>query len=331
MAISQIYQPIFTNTTNYLKYIVLFILYVFAFHYLFINNTIPISFLLLLFLHIFIIGLIISDSKKLNLGDFKFDHLHGFSTFFKNLIYIGPVISWLLLLISLSIIVFIIFQLKYYHNKGGDVFNLGENDGNEFTSFRIILICSYIIFAFLYGVNLSGILQVKDNNYLQKGQINSLINRVLMTTILLISFLLYFRLISVKNYTFFWITMMSIGFLYIFNFLYEIKSNLIFSNLKVITIIISILCFIGLFIIMGHLVSFIFYKKYDSLIALIPLLVWFIYLIYMGVCLFNKANTVLNFNFSYIIIMLITVLYILSGIALYYAIKSKTYFTPVNT
>jgi len=314
---------------NYLKYIVLFILYVFAFYYLFMKNSIPVSFLLLLFLHIFIIGLIISDSKKLNLWDFKFDNTndkYGFYTLFKYFICIGPVISWLLLLISLSIIVFIIFRLKYYYNKGGDIFNLGENEDYEFTSFRIILICSYIIFAFLYGINLIG----KDNVYLQKFPTTPLINRLLMTTILLISFLLYFRLVSVKNYAFFWIVMLSIGFLYIFNFLYGIKSKLIVNNLPLIINGLFFLCLIVLLNIIVYLILFIFYKNYDSLIALIPLLVWFIYLIYMCICLLNNSINTLDFNYSYIIIMLIIVLYVLSVLSVYYAVKSNTYFTPVS-
>lgn len=198
MAISQNYLPFFSTIMRYLKYIVFFILYVFAFYYLFINNTVPISFLLLLFLHFFIIGLIFSDSKYLHLQDFKFEDinyipLYGFNTLFKYFIYWGPIICWFLLLISLSIIVYIIFRLKYYYNKGGDIFNLEENHGNQFYLFKIIIIFSYFIFAFLYGINLSGILHFYHKDKYTHTDTDTTTNGInLSYIVILLMTLLYF-------------------------------------------------------------------------------------------------------------------------------------------
>ncbi len=318
----------FFNITNALKYIVLFILYILAFYYLFIKNTIPISFLLLLILHIFILGVTISDSKILDYTIFKFDEIDNFpfpviNTVFKYLIYTGPVISWILLLISLSFMVYIFSRLNYYYNKSGDSLYLDQTENNDFNSLKSVLISSYIIIAILYGINISSIskntVNDKLNEYFQQVKMSSLINRLFMTSILLFSFLLYFRLISVKNYTLFWIIMASIILLYAFNFILDYQKSKIFRNFKLILILIG--CFIGLVTMMGSLISFVIYKNYDSLIALIPLLVWFIYLIYMGVCLFNKNNYLFNFNISYIIILLIIVLCILSLLSVYYGIK----------
>ena len=313
---STIFANSFFNIINAFKYVVLFMLYVVAFYYSFIKNTIPISFLLLLILHIFILGLTISDSNKLTL--FKFDEIDNLpfpiiNTLFKYLIYTGPVISWILLLISLSFIVHIFSRLNYYYNKSGDSLYLDETENNDFTILKTLLISSYIIIIILYGTSLNSV--TTTNVSLQQVQMGSLVNRLFMTSILLFSFLLYFRLISVKNYTFFWIIISFIILLYAFNCIFDFQKGKLFRNFK----LIYIGCFIGLLTIIGSLLSFVFYKNYDSLIALIPLLVWFIYVIYMGICLFN--NNLFNVNLSYIIILLITVLCILSSLSVYYGIK----------
>ena len=114
-----------------IKYIVFFILHVFAFNYLFVENTVPISFLLLLFLHISFIGLAISELHNLNLSSYRFEFIYHSSfkmtsKFFKELIANGPIIGWLLLLFGFSMIVSVFNRLGFYNDKSGDSTYLGE-------------------------------------------------------------------------------------------------------------------------------------------------------------------------------------------------------------
>ena len=229
-------KNLFNNFTHVLKYIVLFILYVFAFNYMYINNTVPISFILLLVLHISLIRLVRLDLPIFSDG-------YNFSIFNNNIgflfgliVYLGPYLCWCMVFIALSLIISTFDRLKLYNNIGETV-DLGKINALELSIIKLLVISSNIIFAILYGFVYSGLLKnpihVGIKTFLNLNENSNLIPRLIMTTILLISFVVYFLLANVSNITMgFGISFIIL--LYFFNFIYHQFRNKIIDTILVI-------------------------------------------------------------------------------------------------
>ena len=311
-------NELFDNFAHVLKYIVVFILYVFAFNYMYINNTVPISFILLLFLHISILGLVRSDLRF-------FAGKYDYSIFGNNLwtlpgvlIFIGPVVCWCMVFITISIIISMFSRLKFYSN-------VGKKDDLEHTSLlelsvvKILLILSSFIFAILYGFVYVGLLKSDIRQDIRQGvktfldlkNESSLIPRLIITTILLISFVVYFLLSNASNIS------MGLGIsfiicLYFFNFIYEQ------INGKMINRILNIVCVLSVFVFFGWLVYICAVNVVENVYMLIPYFVWLFYIIYMvypgsNVGVRDKTNI-------YLYSSIVVILYVISGLALYYGV-----------
>jgi hypothetical protein len=299
---------LFNNFTHVLKYIVLFILYVFAFNYMYIDNTLPITFILLLFLHISIIGLVISDSSKLD--------SHKYSAFeairlIGPLIYIGPFLCWVIVFIAILLVISMFSRLKFYDNtsKNND---LEKVDGFELSIVKMLLILSTIILGLLYGFIYSGVLtnNVKPGLriFLDLGENSSLITRLIITTLLLASLVVYFLLSNASNL----ILGLGISFiivLYFFNFVYsQFKRNFDYV-LKAL----AVLSLLGGFF---YLIHIIYYRTIDYVYALIPYSVWLLYLFYV---VYSPSTSTNDFSSIYLYSCLVIILYITSGLMLYYS------------
>lgn len=310
-------KELFNNFTHVLKYIVIFILYVFAFNYMYINNTLPISFILLLILHISILYLIRLDFKIFSGG-------YNYSIFYNNigflfglLTFLGPFLCWVMVFIALALIISTFDRLKFYKNIGNTV-DLEEIDEFELSIIKILVISSTIIFAILYGFVYSGLLKnpIREGVqlFLSLNENSNLIPRLIMTTILLISFVVYFLLVNVSNITI-GLGISFIVFLYFFNFIYHQFRNKIIDRFLVIIYILSIL------IICGGLIYSCYFKVIEYFYALIPSFVWLFYIyyiIYPDKRVFNKS-TESNKSNIYLFSSFVVILYIISLLLLYYA------------
>ena len=310
-------NELFDNFAHVLKYIVIFILYVFAFNYMYINNTVPISFILLLFLHISILGLVRSDLRF-------FKERYNYSIFGNNmwtlpgvLIFIGPFICWCMVFITISFIISMFSRLNFYSNVGEKV-DLGDTSTFELSVVKILIILSSVIFAILYGFVYIGLL----NGDLHKGvitfldlrDVSTLIPRLIITTILLFSFVVYFLLTNASNIT------MGLGIsfiicLYFFNFFYEqIKGKIIYRLLEVVSVL-------SVFVIFGWLIYICCVNSIDNFnfYVLIPYFVWLFYILYMIKPRTNNINNGKSDKSNiYLYSLFVVILYVISGLSLYY-------------
>jgi len=311
-------NELFTNFTHVLKYIVVFILYVFAFNYMYVRNTVPISFILLLFLHISILVLVIGDFNTLS-------RQYGYSIFYDNLwfpisllVFLGPLSCWVMVFIAISFIISLFSKLKLYNNveKTDD---LEETESFEMGIIKILIILSTIVFAILYGFVYSGLLQqnkLQEGLKIQEGlktflvldQESTLIPRLIITTILLVSFVVYFLLTNASN-TIIGLGISFIILLYLFNFFYQQFKN------KYLDRFFSIIFIISIFAIFTGIIYIIYVNAIEYLYALIPSFVWFFYIYYM---IFNNVKKRSNMNSIYLYSSLVIILYIVTGLLFYY-------------
>jgi hypothetical protein len=301
---------LFNNFTHVLKYIVLFILYVFAFNYMYIDSTIPITFILLFFLHISIIGLVKSDYSRLN--SYQYSIFNEISLI-GPLIYIGPFLCWVMVFIAISLVISMFSRLKLYDNTS-EKDDLEKVDGFELSIVKILLILSTIIMGLLYGFIYSGALTNQVNprlkTFLDLGENSSLISRLIITTLLLASLVVYFLLSNASNL----ILGLGISFiivLYFFNFVYS-------QFKRYFDYVLMALAFLSLCGIVCYLITILYYRTIDYVYVLIPYSVWLLYLFYM-VCPYNRfiSNTS-NTSSIYLYSCLVIILYITSGLMLYY-------------
>jgi len=336
MPTSKSFNDIFKMFIDVLKYVVLFILYVFAFNYLFINETVAISFLLLLILHILIIVFIIFDFKTLkeNYDSFNFDDIFDripiIGSLLKNLTRASPFLCWIMVFITLSLIISVFSRLKFYtnadiHENIAD--DLGHSINNKLFTVKVLTIFSTIIFAILYASCYLGWLK---SDIGKTFNVYTQFTQLIATTLLLVSFIIYFCLVNVSTVLIVFMIIFIIV-LYIFSF-YNIPSKLSkpseSTKLHQYLYTDVALC---IFSLIQSLIIIINMSYYKFNYACIPILSLFLYSLYLLYSIYNTNNISNNtINLSYIVIIFIVILYIITSYSLYLGvnINKKLGFLP---
>lgn len=313
--ISNVVIPYINNIISKLKYIVLFILYLFTFKYLFVENTVAISFVLLLILHILFLGLIGSDIKLLSYNILSFSS--SFGSLLSNIINIGPVISWILLFIGISLIVSVYSHYGFYYDKTGKSLDLGKKNNNIISIFKVLAIISSVLLWLLYIINLLltnnpqgsvSLLNIGDINIFSSGF------RILATTLFLFSFLLYFYLVKSKNYFIFWVAILFFIFFYLSNF-----NNVLLNILSNFYLIPSLI--IGILLIAFISVFLLFYNDYETLIGFIPTIAMIFYSLYIYYWLNIKIYSINKFKPTYLYMLIVPIVCSLTSLSVYYSVK----------
>jgi len=331
---------------NVIKYVVFFILYVFAFNYMYVDNTIPNSFILLLFLHIFIIGLVMSDNNII-LPNYKYSFVNIFSEIFENsffkmvgtllgfLIYIGPVICWIMVLITLSFIISFFSR----NNKNGKL-NLGDTQTTDLNTVKLLIILSIVIIAILYGFVYCGLLTDQQNfksieEILLKSS-DKLMNKLVITLILIIFFIVY---LSTVNASWLTIIMCIITIIYFGIMLYygpkmtPYDANYFNINISDINIsepfkflLFIFLIFIFIFSLLYYVINYIYQNNIQYIYALIPMVIWYCYIYFILL----RDDKPLNNKSIFLYGIFVSFLYVISGLSLYYGGVTGGYFTRTD-
>lgn len=337
----------------YLKYPIIFILYIYAFNYLFITNTLPLSFILLLILHIFILGIAYLDKDIVNYDDFNLDIFNAdnntntpIDVLYKicqTIIYIIPAVSWVLLFVSLALVIHVLDRLGFYKNKSNVFQYLGNTYSYILYLIIIFFIISISILFILYGISWFKLIrngtqvvnEIQSYDWITYTPI-----RLLSTTILLLSFITYYILTGyTENNTLSFGIGLCIVY-YLINILvskghkegsttlkellknipgkiasFDFKKINITSNETVYNFCIG---FIIINLICSFILTFVFFEKSKELS--IPFITWFLVSIYNVIVfyLFFKGNNN-NVNIKYIVLLIIIILIVFTSITLYYS------------
>jgi len=203
-------------------------------------------------------------------------------------------------------------RLKFYNNLGEKV-DLEEADGFELSMIKLLLILSTIILGLLYGFIYSGTLLINGvrvgwTNFLDLGGDSNLISRLIITTIVSASLVVYFLLSNASNL----ILGFGISFiivLYFFNFVYSQFKRYFDYVLKA-------LAFLSVWGGVVYFMRYIYYRTDEYLYALIPYFAWLFYLFYMVYS--HVRPSISNISSIYLYSCLVIILYVISGLMLYY-------------
>lgn len=326
------FGPWFVDSVTYIKYPVLFILYVFCFNYLLVANTLPISFILLIILHISILGLAYSDRGKFDYNDFMFnDTFTGniFIDIFKYIVYIGPISSWVLLLFGIALVISVLNRLGYYRDKS-DIIQYFGSKGVFYLRLVIgFIMISTLIIYILYAFNLLQLLKNRVN--ISYEWITYTPFRLLSTTLLLISFIIYYVLTGYTNNAILVFGIVTSIIFYFFNIINKDiinvtdarkPSTLVVNSLSVIFFYYNAI--IAVLLILKSSIGYVF-MRHETKLLLFPLITWFFISLYniiiSGALTKNtKEARNNNTNIKYISSILIVILIILSSLTVHYSV-----------
>jgi hypothetical protein len=323
----------FVNFTSFIKFPVFFTLFYLSFFYLLFYNTLPIALLLLIFIHTafgtFSAFDYLFGSKFFDYSRFDFSSRDDtpFISFVLYIIFIGFASSFVLLFVSIAIIIAVFDRLGFYRDKS----NLFE----YFDSKSLFNLCLVIVFLFistiiifiLYAFNRFGLLGGKYSiDWITYTPI-----RLLSTTILLVSFIIYYSLTEYKNNSILVFGIVLSIVFYFFNIInkdirkyknpdkYEINGvSAIFFFFNAIASII---------IIVKSAVSYVF-MKHETHMIFIPLVTWFLISVYNMIVAgrLTKDSKENVMNMKYISSILIVILIVLSSLTVYYSSLLNNHF-----
>jgi hypothetical protein len=281
---------------------------------MFIANTATLSFVLFLFLHIAFLFLFFYDflNGKLKFEIFKINGLpdNWMGNLFQYFIYGGVPIGWILLLVSISLFVSVFNKLDYYSNQYGKPIDLGTKQLYEITSFKTISVISTVILAIFYILART---QFKFDGKIGVFETDTLGVQLVALFLVIISFLLYFSLIDVKNYTFFWITIVSIVGYFLFSHFNTFVGGRYF--LKYIVSSVAIIAFLSL------LIDGIVNDNKNSLYALIPVSVFFVQLFLLFVAKKNIGGGNISAFVLPIVVLSVVALYTLTSVSTFLGVS----------
>jgi hypothetical protein len=322
----------FVNLVSNTKYPTLFILYILATTSLFHMHTFPLAFLLLLFLHLFIPALAFSDFHSLSFSDLFFGHTFYF---FHSLFATSTFFCWALLFIAIALVVSVLSRLDFYKEQ---VNPFTYFNGKYFLYLQLVIGCilfSTILIFILYFFNLFQLL--RNNPKISYDWITYTPLRLLSTTILLISFIVYYVLTGYTNniVLVFGIALSIVFYFYnIINKGFTKRTGKSFDcvNNEIPTFLFCTLnIYASLFLIGMSMVYYVFIET-ESKLILLPFITWFFVSIYNIVVsvLFTKDRESNHTNMQYISCLLIVILTVLSSLSVYYSYLINKHFEVVT-
>jgi len=268
------------------------------------------------------IGLVMADNKII-LNNYNLSIFDVFSndmnySFFKMvgilvglLVYIGPIICWIMVFITICLIISLFNSLNFYNDKH-EKLDLGDTQTTQLNMVKLLIILSIVIFAILYGFIYCGLL---TSNFFQNG-----LYKLVITFILIIFFIVYYFTVNFTvNFTWTWyiififVIILVITLLRFLKLFYERYNDKIDIPKCIINFGVALEFIILFSSFIWFLILYIYENNIQYIYILIPIIIWFIYLYFI---VFKSEYTSNN---VYLYGIFVTLLYVISGLSIYYA------------
>lgn len=299
---------VFLTFVEYSKYITLFILYIFAFKYLFYEKTVFASFLLFLILHTLFLFLFFYDYNKIKQG------LGSLTEWVTTLSLLGGG-SWLGLFIGLIIIVVLFQKLNHYSTKYNEPIHLGKSQKKDLFILKIL--------AIIISVSLSLIcisLQFSEifiSTAVATGKINEPIKiaYIFIAILFFVSVFMYLKMIKLTDYG----TLSMCGMLFL-AIIYIVLNNL--SGKTPFLLSISAISLRSLILIFGAILYFFIFHDSNILFVIVPLALSILFGLFVS---FNETGNG-NGNGTFAKPIVLSFFGLLFALSVFYLVKSVLFF-----